>query len=79
MRARLADARFFWEEDQKAALEARLDKLGGIVFHNRLGTVREKVERVERLAGVDRRRRSGSTPASAAPSSARRASASATS
>jgi glycyl-tRNA synthetase beta chain len=50
MRARLSDARFFWGEDLKAPLDARLDKLGGIVFHNRLGTVREKVDRVVRLA-----------------------------
>ncbi len=50
MRARLSDARFFWEEDQKAPLDSRYDKLGGIVFHHRLGTVREKVERIERLA-----------------------------
>jgi glycyl-tRNA synthetase beta chain len=50
MRARLSDARFFWEEDQKSPLDARYDKLAGIVFHNRLGTVKEKVERVERLA-----------------------------
>jgi glycyl-tRNA synthetase beta chain len=50
MRARLSDARFFWEEDQKAPLDARYDKLGGIVFHHRLGTVREKVDRLERLA-----------------------------
>jgi glycyl-tRNA synthetase beta chain len=50
MRARLSDARFFWEEDQKAPLESRLEKLGGIVFHNRLGTVREKVDRIVRLA-----------------------------
>jgi glycyl-tRNA synthetase beta chain len=50
MRARLADARFFWEEDQKTPLEERLEKLSGIVFHNRLGTVREKVDRIERLA-----------------------------
>ena len=49
MRARLADARFFWEEDQKTPLDARLEKLGGIVFHNRLGTVREKVDRIARL------------------------------
>lgn len=51
MRARLADARFFWVEDQKTPLESRYDKLGGIVFHNRLGTVKEKAERIERLAG----------------------------
>src|ERR1700690_1326985 len=50
MRARLADARFFWEEDRKTPLDARYDKLAGIVFHHRLGTVREKVERIERLA-----------------------------
>src|SRR5580704_6398850 len=36
MRARLSDARFFWQEDQKTPLEARYDKLAGIVFHNRL-------------------------------------------
>jgi glycyl-tRNA synthetase beta chain len=50
MRARLSDARFFWEEDQKTPLDARFEKLGGIVFHHRLGTVREKVERIERLS-----------------------------
>jgi glycyl-tRNA synthetase beta chain len=50
MRARLADARFFWEEDRKTPLEARFDKLDGIVFHHRLGTVREKVLRIGRLA-----------------------------
>jgi glycyl-tRNA synthetase beta chain len=50
MRARLADARFFWQEDKKHPLDARYDKLAGIVFHNRLGTVREKVERTERLS-----------------------------
>ncbi|HEY3820468.1 MAG TPA: glycine--tRNA ligase subunit beta [Polyangiaceae bacterium] len=52
MSARLADARFFWAEDQKQPLDARYDKLGGIVFHNRLGTVKEKVERVERLSAL---------------------------
>jgi len=50
MRARLTDARFFWEEDQRSPLEARYEKLGGIVFHHRLGTVKERVERVGRLA-----------------------------
>jgi glycyl-tRNA synthetase beta chain len=51
MRARLSDARFFFEEDKKAKVEDRVDKLRGIVFHNKLGTVREKVTRIERLAG----------------------------
>lgn len=50
MRARLADAEFFFGEDKKAKLEDRVEKLSGIVFHNRLGTVREKVARLERLA-----------------------------
>ena len=50
MRARLADARFFWREDQKAPLESRLEPLGGIVFQHKLGTVREKVDRMVRLA-----------------------------
>ncbi|MGH7293330.1 MAG: glycine--tRNA ligase subunit beta, partial [Polyangiaceae bacterium] len=52
MRARLSDARFFWEEDQKTPLDTRYDRLGGIVFHNRLGTVKEKAERIERLAAL---------------------------
>ena len=52
MRARLADARFFFEEDKKAKLEDRVEKLAGIVFHNKLGTVREKVTRIERLAAL---------------------------
>lgn len=51
MRARLSDARFFYEEDKKAPIDARLAKLAGIVFHNRLGTVREKVDRIVRVAG----------------------------
>ncbi len=50
MRPRLADARFFFEEDKKARAEDRVAKLGGIVFHNKLGTVREKVARMEGLA-----------------------------
>jgi glycyl-tRNA synthetase beta chain len=52
MLARLSDARFFFEEDKKAKLEDRVEKLSGIVFHNKLGTVREKVTRIERLAAA---------------------------
>jgi glycyl-tRNA synthetase beta chain len=56
MRARLSDARFFWQEDLKTPLELRHEKLGGIVFHHRLGTVREKVDRMARLAdGISER------------------------
>jgi len=48
--ARLADARFFWEQDLKVPLEEQAKKLGGIVFHEKLGTVAGKVERVAKLA-----------------------------
>jgi glycyl-tRNA synthetase beta chain len=50
MRARLADAKFFYEEDRRANIADRVAKLEGIVFHNRLGTVREKTARMEVLA-----------------------------
>jgi glycyl-tRNA synthetase beta chain len=48
--ARLADARFFWEQDVKIPLEEQAQKLDGIVFHEKLGTVADKVERVAKLA-----------------------------
>ena len=48
--ARLADARFFWEQDLKVPLEEQAKKLDGIVFHEKLGTVADKVERVTKLA-----------------------------
>jgi glycyl-tRNA synthetase beta chain len=48
--ARLADARFFWEQDLKQPLEQNVAKLGGIVFHEKLGTIADKVERVAKLA-----------------------------
>jgi glycyl-tRNA synthetase beta chain len=48
--ARLADARFFWEHDLRVPLEEQAKKLGGIVFHDKLGTVADKVERVAKLA-----------------------------
>jgi glycyl-tRNA synthetase beta chain len=48
--ARLADARFFWEQDLKVPLEDQAAKLSGIVFHEKLGTVADKVERVAKLA-----------------------------
>ncbi|HZO14498.1 MAG TPA: glycine--tRNA ligase subunit beta [Polyangiaceae bacterium] len=49
MRARLADARFFYEEDRKKKLADRRPELDGIVFQNRLGTILAKVDRIERL------------------------------
>jgi glycyl-tRNA synthetase beta chain len=48
--ARLRDARFFWEADRKATLESRIDRLGTLLFHKKLGTYKEKAERVGRLA-----------------------------
>ncbi|MEA3004211.1 MAG: glycyl-tRNA synthetase beta chain [Sphingomonadales bacterium] len=48
--ARLADAKFFWEQDLKIPLEKQAEKLGQIVFHEKLGTVADKVERVAKLA-----------------------------
>jgi glycyl-tRNA synthetase beta chain len=50
MRARLADARFFYDEDCKVPLVARREKLAGIVFQNKLGHMLAKSERVEQLA-----------------------------
>jgi glycyl-tRNA synthetase beta chain len=52
LRARLADARFFWEEDRKTTLLQRAPALGRVTFHERLGTFAAKTERVVRLAGV---------------------------
>jgi glycyl-tRNA synthetase beta chain len=50
VRARLSDARFFWETDKKTKLEDRLEKLRSITFHEKLGTQYERVERIARLA-----------------------------
>jgi len=50
IRARLSDAKFFYETDLKTRLEDRLGKLKEIVFHEKLGTQYERVERIERLA-----------------------------
>ena len=52
LRARLADARFFWEQDKRHKLVDRLPQLEGVVFHARLGSMREKAKRVARLARV---------------------------
>jgi glycyl-tRNA synthetase beta chain len=48
--ARLSDAKFFWEQDLKLPLEDQAKKLDQIVFHEKLGTVADKVERVAKLA-----------------------------
>jgi glycyl-tRNA synthetase beta chain len=50
IRARLSDAKFFYETDLKTRLEARLPKFEQIVFHEKLGTQAERIARIERLA-----------------------------
>ncbi len=52
IRARLSDAKFFWDNDLKTPLEELLPRLKEIVFHAKLGTVAERVERLEALSGV---------------------------
>jgi glycyl-tRNA synthetase beta chain len=51
LRARLSDAKFFWDQDCKEGLENFLPKLESLVFHAKLGSVLEKVERMTALAG----------------------------
>ncbi|MHC8508546.1 MAG: glycine--tRNA ligase subunit beta [Rhodospirillales bacterium] len=51
LRARLADARFFWDKDRAAPLESRLDALKDLVFHAKLGSVYDKALRLQGLAG----------------------------
>ena len=48
--ARLSDARFFWQQDRKVSLSDQAKKLARITFHEKLGTVADKVERVAKLA-----------------------------
>lgn len=50
IRARLSDAKFFYETDLKTRLDARLPKFDQIVFHEKLGTQAERIARIERLA-----------------------------
>jgi glycyl-tRNA synthetase beta chain len=50
IRARLSDAKFFYETDLKTKLEFRLQKFDQIVFHEKLGTQAERIKRIERLA-----------------------------
>ncbi|MDA1088701.1 MAG: glycine--tRNA ligase subunit beta [Proteobacteria bacterium] len=52
LRARLSDAKFFWDQDLKQRLDSRVQALGGRVFHAKLGTVLDKALRIEELAGA---------------------------
>jgi len=49
LNARLRDAKYFWDADIEVPLESFAKKLGGIVFHQKLGTVADKVERLRKL------------------------------
>jgi glycyl-tRNA synthetase beta chain len=51
IRARLSDARFFYQTDLKTKLEDRLPSFTNIIFHEKLGSQAERIERIERLAG----------------------------
>jgi len=51
LRARLSDARFFWETDQKTKLENRVEDLEKVLFHAKLGSVLNKAKRISALAG----------------------------
>lgn len=50
LRARLSDAEFFYKQDQKATLESRLPKLSGVVYHNKIGSQAERIERLQSIA-----------------------------
>ena len=51
LHARLADARFFYDQDRKTKLAARVPKLANVVYHNKLGSQLERVQRLQKLAG----------------------------
>ena len=51
VRPRLEDARFFYDQDRKRRLESRVPELGRVVYHNRLGTQLERVQRIQLLSG----------------------------
>jgi glycyl-tRNA synthetase beta chain len=51
LRARLADAKFFYDQDRKTRLEARVPRLANVVYHNKLGSQLERIERIQLLAG----------------------------
>ncbi|HET7903396.1 MAG TPA: glycine--tRNA ligase subunit beta [Candidatus Eisenbacteria bacterium] len=50
LRARLEDARFYWENDLKGGLEAKVEALRGMVWHERLGSIHDRTRRLEFLA-----------------------------
>ena len=51
LRARLSDARFFYDQDRKRKLETRVPRLANVVYHNRLGSQLDRTQRISKLAG----------------------------
>jgi glycyl-tRNA synthetase beta chain len=51
LRARLSDAQFFFQQDKKTKLADRVTKLGNVVYHNKLGSQLQRVQRLQKLAG----------------------------
>jgi len=52
LRARLSDAKFFFDQDRKTRLETRVPRLAAVVYHNKLGSQLERVQRIQKLASV---------------------------
>lgn len=52
VRPRLADARFFFNQDRKQTLESRIAKMGNMIYHNQLGTQLQRIERITTLSGA---------------------------
>ena len=52
LRARLSDAKFFYDQDRKTRLADRVERLGSVVYHNKLGSQLERVQRIRKLAGA---------------------------
>jgi glycyl-tRNA synthetase beta chain len=50
LRARLSDAKFFYDQDRKTRLADRVERLGNVVYHNKLGSQLERVQRIRKLA-----------------------------
>ena len=51
LRARLSDAKFFFDQDRKRSLASRIDGLSAVVYHNKIGNQRQRIDRLARLAG----------------------------
>nr|WP_315596781.1 glycine--tRNA ligase subunit beta [uncultured Cupriavidus sp.] len=51
VRPRLADAKFFFDQDRKKTLASRVPQLGNVVYHNKIGTQLDRVQRLQQIAG----------------------------